>query len=72
MCQEDWKISPKFLLTLKQTVLKDSVTVLKQHSQGECRGSEMFSFNFSLVNYSKQPIIASIQASGNKLSFLYQ
>lgn len=61
----------KFLLTLKQIHLKkDTVTVLKQCLQRECKGSEVFSSNSSLVDYSQKPITASIQASG-KLFLLH-
>ena len=61
----------KFPLTLKQIHFKkDTVTVLKQCLQRECKGSEVFSFNASLVDYSQKPITASIQASG-KLFLLH-
>lgn len=43
----------RFLLTLKQTHFrKDTVTVLKQCLQRKCKGSEVFSFNSSLADYS--------------------
>ena len=61
----------RFLLTLKQKHFrKDTVTVLKQCLQRECKRSEVFSFNSSLADYSQKLITASIQASG-KLFLLH-
>lgn len=42
------------LISTANVFYKDSVTVLKQCSQGECKNSEVFTFNSLLINYSKK------------------
>lgn len=52
--------------TTENIFLKIVQQCLNDACKGEYKGSEVFSFNSSLVNYSKKPITASIQASGRK------